>query len=158
MIPLRLTFSELLQVFFKFHNPTTLNRQGADSGTQYRSVIFYHSPEQQSAAQRLIAALEAAKVWEQPIITELAPFKVFYPAEDYHQEYFRHHSGQPYCQAVIAPKLAKLKSQVTRDEQAAAVLPTVTPAKKHNCPDCFQCQKCSDSKCSLCLRSRGADD
>jgi peptide-methionine (S)-S-oxide reductase len=86
--PARITFRDLLDVFFTMHDPTTLNRQGADVGTQYRSAIFYHSPEQQAVAQQVIAELDAARVWDHPIVTEVAPFSRFYPAEEYHQDYY----------------------------------------------------------------------
>lgn len=101
----------ILEVFFSAHDPTTLNRQGADVGTQYRSAIFYHSEEQAAAARQLIAELNAARIWPNPIVTEVAPAGTFYPAEDYHQEYFARNGGQPYCQVVIAPKLAKFRKQ-----------------------------------------------
>ncbi|MBN1138806.1 MAG: peptide-methionine (S)-S-oxide reductase MsrA [Anaerolineae bacterium] len=104
----RISFSEILQVFFDIHDPTTLNRQGADVGTQYRSAIFYHSDEQKAIAHQMIAELNAKGVWKDPIVTELAPFTVFYEAEPYHQTYYRDNQNQPYCRAVIAPKLRKL--------------------------------------------------
>jgi len=106
-----ISYKELLEVFFQIHDPTTLNRQGADVGTQYRSAIFYHNAEQKAIAQQTIEELNAAKVWKSPIVTEVEPFNVFYPAEDYHQDYFRQNKSQPYCQAVIAPKLAKFRKQ-----------------------------------------------
>lgn len=109
--PARISYRELLQVFFTVHDPTQLNRQGNDVGTQYRSVIFYHSPEQQRTAEAVIEELTAARLWPRPIVTELSPFKAFYPAEDYHQEYFRHNPQQPYCQIVVAPKVAKFRQQ-----------------------------------------------
>ncbi len=109
--PQIISFRELLQVFFTIHDPTTLNRQGADVGTQYRSVIFYHTPEQKSIAQEVIAELEKAKVWDAPIVTALTPFEAFYPAEEYHQEYFEHNPEQPYCRIVIEPKVAKFRKQ-----------------------------------------------
>lgn len=109
--PKLISYPELLQVFFSAHDPTQLNRQGNDVGTQYRSVIFYHSPEQKAAAEAVIAELEAAQLWPQPIVTELSPLQAFYPAEDYHQEYFRHNPQQPYCQIVVAPKVAKFRRQ-----------------------------------------------
>jgi len=105
--PAVITFREILEIFFDIHDPTTLNRQGADVGTQYRSVIFYHSDAQKATAEAMIAELEAAHVWQSPIVTEVMPFTAFYQAEDYHQEYYRHNTQQPYCRAVIAPKLAK---------------------------------------------------
>ncbi len=109
--PQIISFKELLQVFFTIHDPTTLNRQGADVGTQYRSVIFYHTPEQKSVAQEVIAELEKAKVWDAPIVTVLTPFEAFYPAEEYHQEYFEHNPDEPYCRIVIEPKVAKFRKQ-----------------------------------------------
>mgnify|MGYP005848137645 CR=1 FL=1 len=109
--PARLSYRDLLEVFFSIHDPTTLNRQGNDVGPQYRSVIFYHSPEQERIARELIAELNAARRWAQPIVTELSPISAFYPAEDYHQEYFAQNGGQPYCQFVVAPKVAKFRKQ-----------------------------------------------
>lgn len=107
--PDRLAYEDLLKVFFAVHDPTTPNRQGADVGTQYRSVIFFHSPEQRAAAERVMQDLETAKLWSAPIVTELAPAPTFYRAEAYHQDYYRHNPDQPYCRAVIAPKLAKFR-------------------------------------------------
>ncbi|MBS1914494.1 MAG: peptide-methionine (S)-S-oxide reductase MsrA [Bacteroidetes bacterium] len=109
--PSVITFDDLLEVFFTIHDPTTLNRQGADVGTQYRSAIFYHSPEQQAAAQATIARFDAGKIWPDPIVTQVVPFTEFFPAGAYHAEYYRRNSGQPYCRAVIAPKLAKLRAK-----------------------------------------------
>ncbi len=109
--PQIISFKELLQVFFTIHDPTTLNRQGADVGTQYRSVIFYHTPEQKSVAQEVIAELEKTKVWDAPIVTALMPFEAFYPAEEYHQEYYNRNPEQPYCRIVIEPKVAKFRKQ-----------------------------------------------
>ena len=107
--PSRVSYEELLRVFWDNHNPTTLNRQGADIGTQYRSAIFYHNPAQEAVAKEVIKETNAAKVWKKPIVTEVAPFKAFYEAEDYHQEYFKNNARQPYCQVVIAPKIVKLR-------------------------------------------------
>jgi peptide-methionine (S)-S-oxide reductase len=107
--PSVVSYRELLQVFFTIHDPTTLNRQGGDVGSQYRSVIFYHSPEQKAIAESVIADLTEQAVWSDPIVTELAPLEVFYVAEDYHQEYYANNSQQPYCQVVIAPKVAKFR-------------------------------------------------
>ena len=107
--PREVSFRELLEVFFTIHDPTTLNRQGADVGTQYRSAVFYHSPEQQATAKQVIAELDAERIWNGPIVTEVAPIDTFYPAEDYHQEYFTNNPGQPYCQVVVAPKVAKFR-------------------------------------------------
>lgn len=106
-----ISFRELLEVFFVIHDPTTLNRQGADEGTQYRSVIFYHTPEQKKTAEEVIAELEMAKIWDAPIVTEVTPFTAFYPAEEYHQEYYRRNPDQSYCRVVIAPKVAKFRKQ-----------------------------------------------
>ncbi|MDT5295824.1 MAG: peptide-methionine (S)-S-oxide reductase [Acidobacteriota bacterium] len=107
--PRAVSFRELLEVFFTIHDPTTLNRQGADVGTQYRSAIFYHTPEQRETADALIKELDAARVWDAPIVTEVAPLTVFYPAEDYHQDYFENNPSQPYCRAIVAPKVAKFR-------------------------------------------------
>lgn len=104
-----ISFKEILEVFFAVHDPTTLNRQGADVGTQYRSVIFYHSDEQKATAMELIGELNDAKILDSPIVTQVEPFKAFYKAEDYHLNYFKSHPEQPYCQLVIAPKIVKLK-------------------------------------------------
>lgn len=102
------SFSQLLEVFFSIHDPTTLNQQGADIGTQYRSAIFYHTPEQKAEAERVTREIEASGAWAHPIVTEIKPLTAFYPAEDYHQHYYRNNPDQPYCQMVIAPKLAKV--------------------------------------------------
>jgi peptide-methionine (S)-S-oxide reductase len=107
--PRVVTFKEILEVFFTIHDPTTLNRQGADVGTQYRSAIFYHSEEQKHVAEETIRELEAADVWDSRIVTEVAPVSEFYVAEDYHQDYYSRNSRQPYCQVVITPKLAKFR-------------------------------------------------
>ena len=109
--PEGISFDDLLRVFFAIHDPTTLNRQGADVGTQYRSAIFYHDPAQKAAAERVSREIEAAKIWHGNIVTEITPFEKFYAAEDYHQEYFRNNPAQPYCQAIIAPKVAKFRKQ-----------------------------------------------
>src|SRR5579863_6228683 len=102
---------EILDVFFAIHDPTTLNRQGNDAGTQYRSAIFYHSPEQKAVAEETIRELTAKGVWKSPIVTEVTGATEFYPAEDYHQEYFQNNSYQPYCQMVVAPKVEKFRSK-----------------------------------------------
>ncbi len=104
-----ISYKELLQIFFTLHDPTTLNRQGADVGTQYRSAIFYRDDEQRKTAMDVIREVDASKVWKKPIVTELVPFKAFYKAEDYHQEYFQNNPQSPYCQVVIEPKIAKLR-------------------------------------------------
>ncbi|NNJ10335.1 peptide-methionine (S)-S-oxide reductase MsrA [Chloroflexales bacterium ZM16-3] len=109
--PAQVSFRELLEVFFSAHDPTTLNRQGADVGTQYRSAIFFHSEAQRATAQQLIAELNAAHAWPGTIVTEVAEAGTFYPAEDYHQEYFANNGRQPYCQFVVAPKVAKFRKQ-----------------------------------------------
>jgi peptide-methionine (S)-S-oxide reductase len=109
--PSAVSFRDVLDVFFATHDPTTLNRQGPDAGTQYRSAVFYHSPEQKRVAEQHIAELNAAHVWDAPIVTEVVPFQAFYPAEDDHQEYFRRNPAQPYCQAVVAPKVAKFRKR-----------------------------------------------
>lgn len=107
--PKQVSFREILEVFFVIHDPTTLNRQGNDVGTQYRSAIFYHSPEQKAAAEQVIAGMGAAKIYEDPIVTEVVPASKFYVAEDYHQEYFRRNPAQPYCSFVVRPKVAKFR-------------------------------------------------
>jgi len=107
--PREISFKEILQVFFTIHDPTTLNRQGPDVGTQYRSAIFYHSQEQKVIAEETIKEISAAQIWDAPIVTEVTPFGAFYPAEDYHQEYFWRNSFQPYCQYIIVPKVAKFR-------------------------------------------------
>jgi peptide-methionine (S)-S-oxide reductase len=109
--PEAVSFREILEVFFTIHDPTTLNRQGADVGPQYRSAIFYHDEEQRRVAEELISELEAEGVWDDPIVTEVTPFERFYIAEDYHQEYYRNNAYQPYCQVVITPKVAKFRKQ-----------------------------------------------
>jgi peptide-methionine (S)-S-oxide reductase len=109
--PTVVSFREILEVYFYIHDPTTLNRQGADVGTQYRSVIFYHTPEHKRVAEEVIAQLEEAGIWDDPIVTEVISASAFYAAEDYHQEYFRRNRGQPYCQIVVALKVAKFRKQ-----------------------------------------------
>ena len=107
----QVSFRDVLQVFFGIHDPTTLNRQGADVGTQYRSAIFYNSPEQESIARAVIEEIEKAGIWDAPVVTEVAPLTEFYPAEQYHQDYFRRNPGQGYCRVVIAPKVAKFRKE-----------------------------------------------
>ncbi len=104
-----ITYRDLLDVFFTIHDPTTLNRQGADAGTQYRSAIYTHSPEQQAAAEKAIADITASGLWADPIVTEVAPLDTFYPGEDYHQQYYERNPYQGYCRVVIAPKVAKFR-------------------------------------------------
>jgi len=107
--PSVVSYADLLRIFFTTHDPTTLNRQGADVGTQYRSAVFYHSPEQERVAKQVIEEFEKSKVWKKPIVTEVVPYREFYKAEDYHQEYYSRNSRQPYCRVVIEPKIAKLR-------------------------------------------------
>jgi peptide-methionine (S)-S-oxide reductase len=107
--PKQVTYPELLEVFWKTHDPTTLNRQGNDGGTQYRSAIFYHNEEQKKLAEHYKKELDSSKAFDAPIVTEIAPFTNFYKAEDYHQNYFNEHGAQPYCLFVIQPKVDKLK-------------------------------------------------
>ncbi|HEV7857884.1 MAG TPA: peptide-methionine (S)-S-oxide reductase MsrA [Pyrinomonadaceae bacterium] len=109
--PQQVSFRELLEVFFTIHDPTTLNRQGADVGTQYRSAIFYHSPEQQELAQQTIDELNEQQLWDAPIVTQVEPLENYYKAEDYHQEYFANNASQPYCRAVVAPKVSKFRQK-----------------------------------------------
>jgi peptide-methionine (S)-S-oxide reductase len=104
-----ISFREILEIFFASHDPTTLNRQGADVGTQYRSAIFYHNKKQKAMAEKVIEELEKEGIWDSSIVTQLEPLKAFYKAETYHKDYYKKHPNQPYCQAVIAPKLAKLQ-------------------------------------------------
>ena len=108
--PSVISFKEILQVFFTLHDPTTLNRQGGDVGTQYRSAIFHHNQEQKATAEQVIKETEASGIWNAPIVTQVEPFTAFYKAEEYHQEYFKNNRYQPYCQMVIAPKVAKLRT------------------------------------------------
>lgn len=107
--PAVLSYRDLLEIFFTIHDPTTPNRQGADVGTQYRSIVFHHSPEQKAAAEVVMKELEAEGVYDAPIVTEIAPFTVFHLAEEYHQQYYRRNPGAGYCRVVIAPKVAKLR-------------------------------------------------
>lgn len=109
--PSELSFKELLQVYFTVHDPTTLNRQGNDIGSSYRSAIFYHTDAQRQTAEDVIAELTAERLYDDPIVTEVKPFDKFWPAEDYHQEYFANNPGQPYCAAVVAPKVAKFRQK-----------------------------------------------
>jgi len=107
--PTIVSLRDILNVFFAIHDPTTLNRQGADTGTQYRSGIYYHTLEQKEIAEKLISELNAPQIWNSPIITEVEAVRNFYLAEDYHQEYFARNQSQPYCQTVVAPKVAKFR-------------------------------------------------
>ena len=107
--PSVISYRELLEVFFTIHDPTTLNRQGADVGTQYRSAIFHHSAAQKATAEQVIAALEAEHVWDGRIVTQVVPYEMFYAAEEYHRDYYRRNPNQGYCRIVIAPKVSKLR-------------------------------------------------
>jgi len=109
--PDEVSYRDILDVYFTIHDPTTLNRQGADVGTQYRSAIFYHTEEQKRVAEEAISDLETEGIWNNLIVTEVVPFDEFYVAEDYHQDYFRNNGFQPYCQVIIAPKVAKFRKQ-----------------------------------------------
>lgn len=109
--PAQISFREILAVFFTIHDPTTLNRQGNDVGPQYRSAIFYHDEEQRKLAEEVMQEVETAQLWPAPLVTELKPLDAFYPAEDYHQEYFKNHPYAMYCQLVIAPKVTKFRKQ-----------------------------------------------
>jgi peptide-methionine (S)-S-oxide reductase len=109
--PSKISYREILEIFFSVHDPTTLNQQGADVGTQYRSAIFYNSDEQKTAAEQLTQELDRAHTWKRPIITQVLPLDRFYPAEDYHRDYFTRHPGQAYCQMVISPKVNKLRKR-----------------------------------------------
>jgi peptide-methionine (S)-S-oxide reductase len=109
--PQVISYADLLRIFFSIHDPTTLNRQGADVGTQYRSAIFYHNEEQEQAARQVMQEITASGIWPAPLVTELVEFSTFYPAEDYHQEYFVNHPDQAYCRVVIVPKVAKFRKQ-----------------------------------------------
>lgn len=107
--PARIGYREILEIFFAIHDPTTPNRQGNDVGTQYRSAVYFHSPQQQATAQALLGEFAAESVFGAPVVTELAPAGIFYPAEAYHRHYYRNNAQQPYCQFVVAPKLAKFR-------------------------------------------------
>jgi peptide-methionine (S)-S-oxide reductase len=107
--PSIISFRQILQIFFSVHDPTTMNRQGADVGEQYRSVIFYHDDSQKKIAEQVIEEINRDKIWGKDVVTQLVPFTAFYKAEDYHQEYFRNNPSQPYCQVIIAPKVAKFR-------------------------------------------------
>ena len=112
------TFRELLEIFFVVHDPTTLNRQGNDVGTQYRSAIFHHTDGQRETALDLIRGLDKDGPWVDPIVTEVAPLEAFYPAEEYHDRYFERNGEQPYCQVVIAPKIAKFRERFMKDSSS----------------------------------------
>jgi peptide-methionine (S)-S-oxide reductase len=118
--PATISFRDVLEIFFATHDPTTLNRQGNDSGTQYRSVVFYHSPEQKTIAEDLIRELDAEKAFAGPIVTAVEPATAFYPAEDYHQKYFENHPWQPYCAFVVSPKVQKFRKKFASRVKAGA--------------------------------------
>ncbi len=120
--PQVISFRDLLDVFFTIHDPTTLNRQGADVGAQYRSAIFYHSGAQKAAAEEVIREVTAAGLWRYPVVTEVTPFTAFYKAEEYHQEYFARNPFQPYCQVVIAPKVAKFREKYLQKLRGAGAV------------------------------------
>lgn len=122
--PAVISYRELLEVLFSTHDPTTLNRQGADKGAQYRSVIFYHDDQQRKEALAMIKELTDDRVFRDPIVTEVVPLKAFFPAEDYHRDYYKRNSSQPYCRAVIAPKLSKFR------DHWKSKLKVSTPAQK----------------------------
>lgn len=109
--PNKISFKEILEIFFNTHDPTTLNRQGADVGSQYRSVIFYHNQNQRSIAKQIITEFEGSKTWDNPILTSIEPFNIFYKAEDYHERYFIRNPESGYCRVVIAPKISKLRKK-----------------------------------------------
>ncbi|MBN1248507.1 MAG: peptide-methionine (S)-S-oxide reductase MsrA [Anaerolineae bacterium] len=111
--PSEVSLAEILDIFFTIHDPTTLNRQGADVGTQYRSAVFYHNEAQRAAAETKIAELAENGTYSRPIVTEITALSAFYPAEDYHQEYFEKHPSRAYCRAVVAPKVAKFQKHFT---------------------------------------------
>jgi peptide-methionine (S)-S-oxide reductase len=115
--PKKISFREILAIFFSVHDPTTLNRQGADVGTQYRSAIFYHNDKQKTEAEEAIKQLNASKAWGAPVVTQVATFKDFYSAEKYHQEYFARNPENPYCSVVIAPKLDKFRKQYLKEDK-----------------------------------------
>ena len=128
--PARFSFREVLEIFFAFHDPTTLNRQGPDAGTQYRSAIFHHSLEQRATAEQVIAALTESGTFDEPVVTELTPFTAFYKAEGYHQGYFRQNPNQPYCRAIVAPKVAKLREKYLSRLKPAAALGSEQRSKR----------------------------
>jgi peptide-methionine (S)-S-oxide reductase len=119
--PEAISFEDILKIFFTYHDPTTLNRQGADVGPQYRSAIFYHDEMQKATAERVIQEIEEQKIWPNPIVTEITPFEEFFIAEDYHQDYFKQNPYQGYCQVVIAPKVAKFRKNFAGQLKKSAV-------------------------------------
>lgn len=121
--PMLLPYNELLELFFAFHDPTTLNAQGPDQGTQYRSAIFYHTPEQKAQAEQVIRELQSAHTFNRPIVTQVVAADTFYPAEQYHQDYYRQNPDKAYCRAIITPKLAKLRIKYADRLAGAAKVP-----------------------------------
>jgi len=119
--PNLISFVEILKIFFTYHDPTTLNRQGADVGPQYRSAMFYQNEDQKTAAEQVVQEIEAEKVWSDPIVTEIVPFEQFFIAEEYHQDYFKQNPYQGYCQVVIAPKVAKFRKNYADQLKKSAV-------------------------------------
>lgn len=117
--PQVISYADLLRIFFTVHDPTTLNRQGPDVGPQYRSIILFHDENQRETASRVMEEIEEQGLWDGPLVTELEPLQVYYPAEDYHQEYFENNPNQPYCRAVIAPKVAKFRQKYQERLQAS---------------------------------------
>jgi len=113
--PAAIPYRDLLMIFFSIHDPTSLNRQGGDVGTQYRSAIFYHSPRQKKVAEEVISELDNSGIWKKALVTEVVELTEFYAAEDYHNDYFQQNSRQPYCQVVIAPKLSKFRKQYSKN-------------------------------------------
>ncbi len=109
--PARISYREILEIFFSLHDPTTLNQQGVDKGTQYRSAVFYHDEQQRAIVEKLIKDLNESRLWRKPIVTQVVPLDKFYPAEDYHRKYFSHHPEQAYCRMVISPKVNKFRKQ-----------------------------------------------
>lgn len=118
--PAEVSFKELLEVFFTIHDPTTPNRQGADVGPQYRSVIYYHNEDQKEVSEQVMAEVTAENIWGAPLVTELEPLDIFYPAEAYHQDYYARNPYQGYCRVVIAPKVAKFRQKYVSKLKAAA--------------------------------------
>jgi peptide-methionine (S)-S-oxide reductase len=121
--PTVVSYHDLLVVFFTTHDPTTLNRQGPDTGTQYRSAVFYHSPEQKTTVQQVIDEVESSGVWKRKVVTEVVPYHEFFPAEEYHRQYFRRNPEKGYCAAVIAPKVAKFRAQYASRLRPAGTAP-----------------------------------
>ncbi|MCI4371697.1 MAG: peptide-methionine (S)-S-oxide reductase MsrA [Thermoplasmata archaeon] len=124
--PHAISFSDILRIFFSVHDPTTLNRQGADEGTQYRSAIFHHTPQQAETAKAVMSEIEKAGIWRRPIVTELTPFQAFWRGEEYHQDYFRKNPTAGYCRAIVAPKVVKFRKQFAERLRTTAATPKGT--------------------------------